>query len=130
MANERKVITLAKGRLKKMINFMEFPNLVRPPPLFWKFIKNDAVFWPSASQIRGVTFHDSLFWRGEGVGGHKYEIFVIQFLNVLGYTDHFKRHFIYPYKNNNCYGMAEPPPSILENSIKIIIIFFIHSLSA
>ena len=125
-----RLLLLLREDLKKMINFMEFPNLVRPPPLFWKFIKNDAVFWPSASQIMGVTFHDSLFWRGEGVGGHKYEIFVIQFLNVLGYTDHFKRHFIYPYKNNNCYGMAEPPPSILENSIKIIIIFFIHSLSA
>ena len=83
MANERKVITLAKGRFKKNDKFYGISQFGQTPPLFWKFIKNDAVFWPSASQIMGVTFHESLFWCGEGVGGHKYEIVVIQFLIIL-----------------------------------------------
>ena len=61
-------------------------------------------------KIRGVTFDDSLFWRGEGEGGSIYMKFFIQFLDSLGYADHFKRYFFYLYKNYDFYGMAELPP--------------------
>ena len=91
---------------------MEFFKLARPPPYSGKLLRITHCFDLWHIQIRGVSFNDSLFWSGEGEGGgsHRYEIFFIQFLDVLGYTDHFKRHFFYLYKNNNFYGMVEPPP--------------------
>ena len=80
---------------------MEFSNLVgpppaSPPPYFGKLLRMTRCFDLQGLKIRGVTFDDSLFWRGEGEGGPYIWNFFIQFLDVLGYADHFKRYFFLP----------------------------------
>ena len=45
--------------------------------------------------------------------GHDQPLWLPLVYSISGffsYTYHFKRYFIYPYENNNFYGMANPPP--------------------
>ena len=70
-----------------------------------------------------VTFNDSLLWHGEGEGVQKYEEKNVQFLDVSGYTDHFKKHFFIITKIIILMEWLDP-----INSIKFVI-FFNSSLS-